>query len=93
MTAYVSKPGEDALTTGAASSVYSLDMSRLQQLRALTASRSRLLVEPGATVAAARRRGLGHASTGCAGTPALDVRYDPSKLWVLGSRARRARRR
>ena len=83
MTAYVSKPGEDALTTGAASSVYSLDVSRLQQLRGPDGKSLRLLVEPGATVQLPD--GTGSVSfDGLRRYAALDVRYDPSKLWVLG---------
>ncbi len=84
MSAYVSKPGQDALTTGGApSSVYSLDVSRLQQLRGPDGSALRLLVEPGATVELPD--GAGSVSfDGLRRYAALDVRYDPSKLWVLG---------
>jgi len=84
LTAFVSKPGDDAMTTGAASSVYVLDTSRLEQLKAADGQPLRLLLAPGAT--ATLPGGAGTVSfEGVRRYAAFDVRYDPTKPWVLGA--------
>ena len=96
MSAYVSKPGQDALTTAARrSSVYSLDCEP-----AAVSPGARRLARCGSSSSrvchgrAARRRGARSPSTGLrryvgAGRSARP----PSKLWVLGVRARGLARR
>jgi cytochrome c biogenesis protein len=83
VTAYVSKPGEDDLTTGdGATSVYALDTSRLTQLTKPDGDPLNLLVNPGATVKLPD--GAGEVSfDGLRRYAVLDVRHDPSKGWVL----------
>ena len=91
LTAFVSKPGDDAMTTGAASSVYVLDTSRLEQLKAADGQPLRLLLAPGAT--ATLPGGAGTVSfDGVRRYAAFDVRYDPTKPWVLRRRGPRAGR-
>jgi cytochrome c biogenesis protein len=85
LTAFVSKPGDDAMTTGATSSVYVLDTSHLEQLQA-DGQPLRLLLQPGAT--ATLPGGAGTVSfEGVRRYAAFDVRYDPTKPWVLGAAA------
>ncbi len=82
---FVSRPGEDAMTTnGVPTSVYALDVSRLTPLRAPNGDQLRLLMQPGQTVTLPA--GAGKVTfDGLRRYAALDVRYDPSKLWVLGA--------
>ena len=84
LTAFVSKPGDDAMTTGAASSVYVLDTSRLEQLKAADGQPLRLLLAPGATATLPGGAGT-VAFEGLRRYAAFDVRYDPTKPWVLGA--------
>ena len=81
LTAFVAPEGDrDALSAGG---VYSLDVRRLQQLKGPDGDTLRLLVEPGARVTLPD--GAGSITfEGLRRYAALDVRYDPSKLWVLG---------
>jgi cytochrome c biogenesis protein len=85
VTVYVSKPGQDGLSTGGNStSVYALDTSRLTQLTKPGGDPLNLLIGPGAT--ATLPDGVGSVTfDGLRRYAALDVRYDPSKLWVLGA--------
>jgi cytochrome c biogenesis protein len=84
LTAFASKPGDDPLTTGAAGSVYALDTSRLQQLTAPDGQPLRLLLAPGQAVSLPD--GVGTVSfDGVRRYAAFDVRYDPTKPWVLGA--------
>ncbi len=85
LTAFVSKPGEDGMTTGGVpTSVYSLDTSRLEQLRASDGEALRLVLAPG--TATTLPGGAGTVSfDGLRRYAALDVRYDPSKGWVLAA--------
>src|SRR3954471_11011214 len=85
VTVYVSKPGEDALSTGAsASSVYALDTSRLTQLTKPNGDPLNLLIDPGATVKLPD--GAGEVTfDGLRRYGVLDVRHDPSKGWVLAA--------
>ena len=72
------------MTTGAAGSVYVLDTSRLQQLKAPDGQPLRLLLAPGQSVALPD--GAGTVSfDGVRRYAAFDVRYDPTKPWVLGA--------
>jgi cytochrome c biogenesis protein len=83
LTAFVSKPGQDAMTTGGVpASVYSLDTSRLEQLKGADEEPLRLVLAPG--TATTLPGGAGTVSfDGVRRYAALDVRYDPSKVWVL----------
>jgi cytochrome c biogenesis protein len=85
VTAYVSKPGEDDLTTGGvATSVYALDTSRLTQLTKPNGDPLNLLIDPGATVKLPD--GAGEVTfDGLRRYAVLDVRHDPSKGWVLAA--------
>src|SRR4051794_16977290 len=84
LTAFVSKPGDDAMTTSTAGSVYVLDTSRLEQLKASDGQPLRLLLAPGAT--ATLPGGAGTVTfDGLRRYAAFDVRYDPTKPWVLGA--------
>jgi cytochrome c biogenesis protein len=84
LTAFAAEPGDDALTTGAPSSVYVLDTSRLEQLKAPDGQPLRLLLAPGAS--ATLPGGAGTVSfDGLRRYAAFDVRYDPTKPWVLGA--------
>jgi cytochrome c biogenesis protein len=85
VTVYVSKPGEDALSTGAsAGSVYALDTSRLTQLTKPNGDPLNLLINPGQRVTLPDGAGT-VTFDGLRRYAVLDVRYDPSKLWVLGT--------
>lgn len=84
LTAYVSDPGEDGLglDDGRPQSVYVLDDSRLTQLSDATGEKLRILLAPGAT--ADLPGGVGSVTfDGVKRYAALDVRYDPSKVYVL----------
>jgi cytochrome c biogenesis protein len=84
LTGFVSEPGDDAMTSGAVSSVYVLDTSRMQQLKAPDGQPLRLLLAPGQSVALPD--GVGTVSfDGVRRYAAFDVRYDPTKPWVLGA--------
>jgi cytochrome c biogenesis protein len=85
VTVYVSKPGQDALSTnGVPQSVYALDTTRLTQLTKPDGQPLNLLIEPGATVTLPDGAGT-VTFDGLKRYAVLDVRYDPSKLWVLGA--------
>src|SRR3954449_2229810 len=85
VTVYVSKPGEDALSAGAsATSVYAFDTSRLTQLTKPNGDPLNLLINPGQTVTLPDGAGT-VTFDGLRRYAVLDVRYDPSKLWVLGT--------
>ncbi|HYJ75949.1 MAG TPA: cytochrome c biogenesis protein ResB [Kineosporiaceae bacterium] len=85
VTVYVSKPGQDALATGAnATSVYALDTSSLTQLTKPDGDPLNLLVDPGATVQLPDGAGT-VTFDGLRRYAVLDVRYDPSKVWVLAA--------
>ena len=84
LTAYVSAPGADGLglDDGRPQSVYVLDDSRLTQLSDENGEKLRILLAPGAT--ADLPGGVGSVTfDGVKRYAALDVRYDPSKVYVL----------
>jgi cytochrome c biogenesis protein len=85
VTVYVSSPGEDGLTTGGApTSVYALDTSRLTQLTKPDGDPLNLRIDPGATVKLPD--GAGEVTfDGLRRYAVLDVRHDPSKVWVLAA--------
>ncbi len=85
LAAFVSEPGVDAMTTGGVpTSVYTLDTSRLQQLRTPDGEPLRLELAPGTPTTLPD--GAGTVSfDGLRRYAALDVRYDPTKPWVLGA--------
>jgi cytochrome c biogenesis protein len=71
-------------TGGVPTSVYSLDTSRLQQLRSPDGEPLRLVLAPG--TATTLPDGAGTVSfDGLRRYAALDVRYDPTKGWVLAA--------
>jgi cytochrome c biogenesis protein len=82
---FVSRPGQDAMSTGGVpTSVYALDVARLTPLRSPDGQQLRLLMSPGQTVTLPD--GAGKITfDGLRRYAALDLRYDPSKLWVLGA--------
>jgi cytochrome c biogenesis protein len=82
---FVSRPWQDAMSTGGVpTSVYALDVSRLTPLKSADGQQLRLLMTPGQTVTLPD--GAGQVTfDGLRRYAALDVRYDPSKLWVLGA--------
>ncbi len=82
---FASKPGEDALTTdGVPTSVYTLDTSRMEQLKAPDGGPLRVLLAPGTSTTLPD--GAGTVSfDGLRRYAALDVRYDPTKPWVLAA--------
>jgi cytochrome c biogenesis protein len=82
---FVSGPGQDAMSTGGIpTSVYALDVTRLTPLRSADGQQLRLLMAPGQTVALPD--GAGSVTfDGLRRYAALDIRYDPAKLWVLGA--------
>ncbi|MFN0281506.1 MAG: cytochrome c biogenesis protein ResB [Kineosporiaceae bacterium] len=85
LTAWVSRPGEDGLglDSGVPQSVYVLQTEDMVQLRGSDGEPLRLLLSPGATVDLPG--GAGSVTfDGVKRYAALDIRYDPSKVWVLG---------
>jgi cytochrome c biogenesis protein len=84
---FVSKPGEDGMSAdGRPTSVYTLDTSRLEQVKDPDPNKGgeplRLLLAPGTQTVLPD--GAGTVSfDGLRRYAALDVRYDPSKGWVL----------
>jgi len=85
LTAWVSRPGEDGLrmNSGAPQSVFVLEDDDLEQLRAPDGEPARLLLAPGTTVDLPD--GAGSVTfDGIRRYVALDIRYDPTKGWVLG---------
>ncbi len=81
---FVSKPGEDGLTSGGPTSVYTLDTARLEQIRDAEGEPLRLLLAPGTQTVLPG--GAGTVSfDGLRRYAAFDVRYDPSKVWVLAA--------
>jgi cytochrome c biogenesis protein len=85
VTVFVSNPGQDGLTTGGApTSVYALDTSRLTQLTKPNGDPLNLLIDPGETVKLPD--GAGEVTfDGLRRYAVLDVRHDPSKVWVLAA--------
>ena len=83
MAVFASAPGQDAMDTGGVpTSVYALDTSRLTQLRTSNGQPFRLLLAPGATQTLPD--GAGSVTfDGLRRFAALDIRYDPTKEWVL----------
>jgi cytochrome c biogenesis protein len=82
---FVSPPGQDAMSTnGVPTSVYALDVSRLTPLRSADGQQLRLLMAPGSTVMLPDGAGT-VTFDGLRRYAALDIRYDPSKGWVLGA--------
>jgi cytochrome c biogenesis protein len=82
---FVSQPGQDAMSTnGIPTSVYALDVSRLTPLRSRDGDQLRLLMAQGSTVTLPDGAGT-VTFDGLRRYAALDIRYDPSKLWVLVS--------
>ena len=84
LTAYVSQPGEDGLglDSGVPQSVYVLDDTTLTQLTDDAGEPLRVLLAPGTTVDLPG--GVGSVTfDGVKRFAALDVRYDPSKVYVL----------
>ncbi len=86
LTAYVSRPGEDGLgvDSGVPQSVFVLDERNLVQLRGDDGGPLRLLLAPGQTVTLPD--GAGSVTFEALRRYAvLDVRYDPTKGWVLAA--------
>ena len=85
LTAFAGKAGEHPLTSdGVPTSVYSLDTSRLEQFTGPDGQPLRLLLAPGSS--ATLPDGAGTVTfDGLRRYAALDVRYDPTKGWVLGA--------
>ncbi|HVN12585.1 MAG TPA: cytochrome c biogenesis protein ResB [Kineosporiaceae bacterium] len=82
---FVSRPGEDAMTTnGVPTSVYALDVSRLTPLKEADGDQLRLLLQPDQTVTLPDGAGT-VTFDGLRRYAAFDVRYDPSKVWVLAA--------
>ncbi len=83
LAAFAGAPGETPMTTGVPSSVYTLDTEGLEQLRTPD-GRPLPLLAPGATLTLPE--GAGSVSfDGLRRYAALDVRYDPTKGWVLAA--------
>ena len=79
---FVSKPGQDAMSGGPPTSVYILDTSRMEQVKGPDGDLLRLLLAPGTQTVLPD--GAGTVSfDGLRRYAAFDVRYDPSKVWVL----------
>jgi cytochrome c biogenesis protein len=86
LTAFVSAPGQDGIgvNTGAAQSVYVLDVTHLTQLHTADGQPARLLLKKGAAMALPD--GAGSISfDGLKRYAAFDVRSDPTKGWALGA--------
>jgi cytochrome c biogenesis protein len=85
LTAWVSRPGQDGLglNDGVPQSVYVLDTTNLTQVRTADGEVFRLLLGPGSTVTLPDGAGT-VTFEGLRRFAALDVRYDPTKLWALG---------
>jgi cytochrome c biogenesis protein len=84
LTAYVSAPGEDGLglDSGVPQSVYELDDKDLTQLTDAEGEPLRILLAPGTTFDLPD--GAGSVTfDGVKRYAALDIRYDPTKVWVL----------
>jgi cytochrome c biogenesis protein len=82
---FVSRPGQDAMSTnGVPTSVYALDVTRLTPLTSADGQQLRLLMAPGQTVTLPD--GAGTVTFDAVRRyAALDIRYDPSKPWVLAA--------
>ena len=84
LTAFVSQPGQDGmgLNSGIPQSVYRLDIAKLTPLTTTSGDPVRILLAPGTTVALPG--GAGSVTfDSLSRFAALDVRYDPTKGWVL----------
>ena len=84
LTAFVSQPGQDGigLNSGLPQSVFRLDVSKLTQLTTTSGDPVRILLAPGTTVTLPD--GAGSVTfDSLSRFAALDVRYDPTKGWVL----------
>jgi cytochrome c biogenesis protein len=86
LTAFAAAPGQDGLgvNSGVPQSVYSLDVSKLTQLRTPDGQQARLLLKVGDTVALPE--GAGKITfEGLRRYAAFDISSDPTKGWALGS--------
>jgi cytochrome c biogenesis protein len=86
MTAFVSKPGQDGIgvDSGAAQSVYVLDVTHLTQLHMANGQPAQLLLRKGSQVTLPD--GAGSVSFDAVKRyAAFDIRSDPTKGWALGA--------
>jgi cytochrome c biogenesis protein len=86
LTAFAAPPGQDGLgvNSGVPQSVYTLDVSKLTQLRTTDGEAARLLLKVGDTVTLPE--GAGKITfEGLRRYAAFDISSDPTKPWALGS--------
>jgi cytochrome c biogenesis protein len=86
LTAYAASPGQDGLglNSGVPQSVYTLDVSRLTQLKGTDGQPARLLLKPGDTVKLPENAGS-VTFEGLRRYASFDINSDPTKGWALGS--------
>ncbi|HEY6798781.1 MAG TPA: cytochrome c biogenesis protein ResB [Kineosporiaceae bacterium] len=86
LTAFAAAPGQDGLgvNSGVPQSVYSLDVSRLTQLRTSDGQPARLLLKPGETATLPDNTGS-ITFEGLRRYASFDISSDPTKGWALGS--------
>jgi cytochrome c biogenesis protein len=86
LTAFAAAPGQDGMgvNAGTPQSVYSLDVTNLQQLKDTDGQQARLLLAPGETVQLPRSAGS-VTFEGVRRFATFDIRSDPTQGWALGS--------